>query len=184
MKESLTARARGIVRCLSFSPRLPRSFSRFLFPFSLFLFPFFSGCQSYEIVQTNVFADDDGNVIVVDYGRSESEHVNTFVSPTNGKTMDFHSKLVVKVTLPNGDRFKAWQCMNFLTTGTMYKTDNEEWMLLANGFSSVVYRQDEDNGKNYREVFRGVLCDVTEREVEKDDRWKVLPKGQGKSMKK
>ena len=38
-----------------------------------------SGCQSYEIVQRNIFADDDGNVVIVDYGRSESEHCNTFI---------------------------------------------------------------------------------------------------------
>ena len=138
-----------------------------------------TGCQSYTIVQTNVFADDDGNVITVDYGRSETEHVNTFRAPTNGKTMEFKSKLMVKVTLPDGDRFKAWQCMNFLTSGTMYKADNEEWMFLANGFSSIVYHQDERDRTRYREVFRGVLCDVADREVKRDERWKDVPKDQG-----
>ena len=142
------------------------------------------GCQSYDIVQTNVFADDDGNVISVDYGRSETEHVNTFRAPTNGKEMEFRSKLMVKVTLPNGDRFKAWQCMNFLSMGTMYKTDDEEWMLLANGFTSIVYRQEtfERSGREetrYAEVFRGVLCDIADREVKKDERWKVVPRAQG-----
>ena len=151
-------------------------FSFFILHFSFFIL---SGCQSYDIVQTNVFADDDGNVVVVDYGRSESDHVNTFVAPTNGKEMEFKSKLMVKVTLPNGDRFKAWQCMNFLSMGTMYKTDNEEWMLLANGFSSVIYHQNEENETRYDEVFRGVLCDIADREVKKDDRWKVVPRAQG-----
>ena len=152
-----------------------RSFAHSLVLSALLL----TGCQSYTIVQTNVFADDDGNVITVDYGRSETDHVNTFRAPTNGKTMEFKSKLMVKVTLPDGDRFKAWQCMNFLTSGTMYKTDNEEWMLLANGFSSIVYHQDERDETRYREVFRGVLCDVADREVKKDERWKVVPKDQG-----
>ena len=143
-----------------------------------------AGCQSYDIVQTNVFADDDGNVISVDYGRSETEHVNTFRAPTNGKEMEFKSKLMVKVTLPNGDRFKAWQCMNFLSMGTMYKTDDEEWMLLANGFTSIVYHQEtvELRGREetrYAEVFRGVLCDIADREVKKDERWKVVPRAQG-----
>lgn len=138
-----------------------------------------SGCQSYEIVQTNVFADDDGHVISVDYGRSETDHVNTFVSPANGKEMEFRSKLVVKVTLPDGDRFKAWQCMNFMNMGTLYKTDDGEWMLLANGFTSIVYRQDENNESRYDEVFRGVLCDTPDREVKKDERWKVVPRAQG-----
>jgi len=138
------------------------------------------GCQSYEIVQTNVFADDDGNVITVDYGRSETDHVNTFRAPTNGKTMEFTSKLMVKVTLPDGDTFKAWRCMNLLApSGTMYKTDNEKWMLLANGFTSTVYRNDDKDEGRYREVFRGVLCHVADRKVEKDTRWKTIPNEQG-----
>ena len=136
------------------------------------------GCQSYTIVQTNVFADDDGNVITVDYGRSESDHVNTFVAPTNGKEMEFKSKLMVRVTLPDGDRFKAWRCMNFANAGTMYKTDSDEWKLLANGFSSVVYHQDEKDERLYHEVFRGVLCDIADRDVKRDERWKVVPKDQ------
>ena len=155
-----------------------------LIPHSPFLLPLaaallLQGCQSYDILQTNVFADDDGNVVTVDYGRSERDHVNTFRAPTNGKEMEFKSKLMVKVTLPDGSGFKAWQCMNFLASGTMYKTDNERWMFLANGFSSVVYRQDEDDETLYNEVFRGVLCDVADREVKKDERWKPLPRSQG-----
>ena len=130
------------------------------------------GCQSYTIVQRNVFADDDGRVIVVDYGRSDSDHHNTFVSPVTGKKMDFHSRLVVKVLLPDGDTIKAWQCMNFLPRGTMYMTDNEEWKVLANGFSCTIYhRTGEEPPKDYLEVFRGVICDTPEMEVKKDERW-------------
>ena len=134
------------------------------------------GCQSYTIVQRNVFVDDDGNVVVVEYGRSESEHVNTFVAPTTGKEMEFRSKLMVRAELPDGKRFTAWQCMNFLARGTMYKTDDEEWMLLANGFSCIVYRQTEEDETRYLEVYRGVLCDTPESKArKKDERWKVLP---------
>lgn len=130
------------------------------------------GCQSYTIVQRNVFADDDGRVIVVDYGRSDSDHHNTFVSPVTGKEMDFRSRLVVKVLLPDGDTIKAWQCMNFLPRGTMYMTDNEEWKVLANGFSCTIYhRTGEEPPKDYLEVFRGVICDTPEMEVKKDERW-------------
>ena len=117
--------------------------------------------------------------MAVDYGRSESDHVNMFVSPVTGKEMEFRSKLMVKVQLPDGDDFKAWQCMNFLSMGTMYKTDNEKWMLQANGFSSVIYHQNEENETRYDEVFRGVLCDIADREVKKDERWKVMPRTQG-----
>ena len=134
------------------------------------------GCQSYEIVQQNVFADDDGNVVVVDYGRSDSDHYNTFISPTTGKEMDFHSKLMVRVRLPDGDTIKAWQCMNFLPRGTLYMTDNGEWKALANGFSFIIYhRTDEPPPRDYLEVYRGVICDTTAREApKKDNRWREV----------
>ena len=147
-----------------------------------------SGCQSYTIVQRLVFADDDGNVVTVDYGRSESEHHNTFISPANGKEMDFHSNCMVKVQLPDGDDFKAWECMSFLPpgTGTMYKTDDEEWKALANGFSfSIYHRTGKPPPRDYLEVFRGVLCDIPDREVKKDDRWRDITNvGKGREYKK
>ena len=87
--------------------------------------------------------------------------------------MEFRSKLVVLAELPGGDSFKAWQCMNFLPYGTMYKTDNERWMLLANGFSCTIYRQSESDETQYREVYRGVLCDIDKDvRVERDEKWK------------
>ena len=136
-------------------------------------FVILSGCQSYQIVQRNVFADDDGRVIVVDYGRSDSDHYNSFVSPVTGKEMDFRSRLMVKVRLPDGDTIKAWQCMNFLPRGTLYMTDDEEWKVLADGFSFTIYHQtDEKPPRDYLEVFRGVICDTPEMEVKKkDERW-------------
>ena len=138
-----------------------------------------AGCQSYEIVQRNVFSDEDGNLVAVDYGRSEKDHVNTFIVPTTGKEMEFKSKLVVRAELPDGETFTAWQCMNFMRRGTMYKTDNERWMLLANGFSCVVYRQTEDDPGLYREVYRGVLCETPDigKTRERDSRWKAVPGG-------
>ena len=138
-----------------------------------------AGCQSYEIVQRNVFSDEDGNLVAVDYGRSEKAHVNTFVAPMTGKEMEFKSKLVVRAELPDGETFTAWQCMNFMRRGTMYKTDNGRWMLLADGFSCVVFRQVEDDSDNYREVYRGVLCDTPDIGVSKgkDSRWTVVPSG-------
>ena len=138
-----------------------------------------AGCQSYEIVQRNVFSDEDGNLVAVDYGRGEKDHVNTFVVPATGKEMEFKSKLVVRAELPDGETFTAWQCMNFLRRGTMYKTDDGRWMLLANGFSCVVYRRSEEDPDSYREVYRGVLCDTPDigRSKEKDSRWKTVPSG-------
>ena len=144
------------------------------------------GCQSYTVVQRNVFSDDDGNVAIVDYGRSESEHYNTFVSPATGKEMEFHTKLVVKVQLPDGDTIKAWQCMNFLSRGTMYQTDDEEWKVLANGFSVTIYRRTgEPAPRDYLEVYRGVICETTEREVKRNDKWRdVTHLDKGREYKK
>ena len=132
----------------------------------------FAGCQSYTVVQQNIFADDDGNVVVVDYGRSESEHHNTFRSPVTGKEMDFRTKLVVKVRLPDGDGIKAWQCMNFLPRGTMYMTDDEEWKVLANGFSCIIYHRTDEKPPRYLEVYRGVICDTSDMEIKKNDKWR------------
>ena len=135
-----------------------------------------AGCQSYAIVQKNVFVDEDGNVVVVEYGRGEREHVNTFIAPTTGREMEFRSRLVVCAEMPDGTRFTAWQCMNFLARGTMYKTDNERWMLLADGFSCAVYRRAEGDGSQYEEVYRGVLCDTPGVGApKKDERWRVVP---------
>ena len=142
---------------------------------------FLPGCQSYDIVQKNVFADDDGNVVVVSYGRSGSDHVNTFVSPVTGEELEFKSKLMVKIELPDGDTFKAWQCMNFLPSGTMYKTDNEEWIVYVNGFTCALYCQTEEDDTRYLEVYKGVLCDTPEmKDVKRDGKTRVLPRQEKK----
>ena len=135
-----------------------------------------AGCRSYDVVQRNVFVNEDGDVVAVEYGRGGSDHVSTFTAPATGKEVEFRSRLVVCAELPDGTRFTAWQCMNFLPRGTMYKTDNGKWMLLADGFSCTVYRR-EDGGGGYGEVYRGVLCDTKEvgGKKEKDWRWKVVP---------
>ena len=142
-----------------------------------------TGCQSYRIVQKNVFSDEDGHLVTVSYGVSEREHVNTFVSPMTGQEMDFKSKLVVEVDLPGGDSFTAWQCMNFQPRGTMYKTDNDRWQILVNGFTCIVYRQSERDQLAYQPVYRGILCDTPRVEVKKDDRWKPVV-NQGREYRK
>lgn len=133
------------------------------------------GCKSYVLVQTNIFADDDGNVVRVDYGRSESPHTNTFVNPANGKKMEFMTTLVVEVVLPDGDDITAWQCMNFMPSGTMYKTDNEKWMVLVNGFTIMIYQRAEDKS-HYIEVYRGVLCESPKSTYEPNKKWRTLKK--------
>ena len=131
-----------------------------------------AGCNSYRIVQTNVFSDEDGRIVSVDYGRAERDHVNTFVSPVTGDEMEFKSRLLVDVTLFDGRDFTAWQCMNFLSSGTMYKTDNGKYMLLAAGFSCVVYSR-EDDGR-YAEIYRGVICDSPGDGKRGEDKWRMV----------
>jgi hypothetical protein len=131
-----------------------------------------AGCNSYRIVQTNVFSDEDGRIVSVDYARAEKDHVNTFVSPVTNREMEFRSKLLVKVVLPDGDGFTAWQCMNFARNGTMYKTDNGKYMFLAGGFSCIVYSRTGEG--DWAETYRGVLCESPEAAAKEDDKWRMV----------
>ena len=144
----------------------------------------FAGCNSYRIVQKNVFSDEDGYLVSINYGVAEKDHVNTFVAPMTGEELEFKSKLLVLAELPDGESFKAWQCMNLQSRGTMYQTDNEKWKVLLIGFSCIVYAQDELNSRKYNTVYRGVLCDTPEIDVKKDDRWRKLPSKPGRKYTK
>lgn len=132
------------------------------------------GCQSYVIVQSNIFSDDDGNVVRVDYGRSDEKHENYYENPTNGQKEKYLSNLVIDVYLPDGDSLTAWECMNFTSEGTMYKTDNDRWMIQVTGFSCRVYRM--ANRNLYREVYRGILCDSPKVDYTPDPKWRKLKK--------
>ena len=140
----------------------------------LLLLALLAGCNSYRVVQQNVFSDEDGFLVALNYGVAEKTHENTFVSPVTGETMPFKSRLLVLAELPDGEELKAWQCMNFLPRGTMYQTDDEKWKILVEGFSCVVYLKDAENGGDYKIVYLGVLCDSPDIGVKKDDRWKTI----------
>jgi hypothetical protein len=116
-----------------------------------------SGCTSFHPLQTARFVDDDGRFVTVQYGVGDEDHVTSFVSPVNGKEIELKSKLRVRVQLADGTRFTAFQCMNMLQSGTMYKTDNGEWMFLANGFTCLVFEYDDER-RDHRVVFRGTLA--------------------------
>lgn len=137
-------------------------------------FAMLGGCHSYKLVQRNVFSDEDGRLVTITYGVAEKEHINTFVSPMTGEEMQFKSRLVVEAEMPDGDSFRAWQCMNLQSRGTMYRTDNGRWQVLVNGFSCIVYRQSAEDHDAYIQVYRGVLCDSPAIDVKKDDRWKTV----------
>ena len=141
---------------------------------SLLLLAPLAGCNSYRVVQQNVFSDEDGFLVALNYGVAEKPHENTFVSPVTGETMPFKSRLLVLAELPDGEELKAWQCMNFLPRGTLYQTDDEKWKILVEGFSCTLYAQDPKNEADYVTVYRGVLCDSPAVEVKKDDRWREI----------
>ena len=124
-----------------------------------------AGCASFTPMQTSLFTDEDGNVISVDYGRAEKDHESKFTAP-NGKVMTMKSKLAVKVTLPDGTDFVAWECMNTLPSGTMYKSDNEKWMYHANGITCQVFTASVNpEGKNdYLLIFEGIICEGPKKE--------------------
>ena len=119
------------------------------------------GCTSFKPQQACMFTDHEGNIVSVEYGQSKKEHVSKFTAP-NGKVLDMKTKLGVRVTLPDGDEFLAWECMNTLSVGTMYRTDNEKWMYHANGISCRVFKKavNPSTGQDdYLEIFEGVICE-------------------------
>ena len=97
-----------------------------------------AGCSSFTPMQTSLFTDEDGNIISVEYGRAKNDHETKFTAP-NGSVMTMKSKFALFLTHPDGDDFDAWQCINTLQTGTMYRSDNERWMYHANGISCRVF---------------------------------------------
>lgn len=119
-----------------------------------------AGCSSFTPMQTSLFTDEDGNIISVEYGRSKNDHETKFTA-LNGTVMTMKSKLAVRVTLPDGDDFVAWECMNTLQTGTMYRSDNERWMYHANGISCRVFESaiNPEGKSDYLLVFEGIICE-------------------------
>ena len=121
-----------------------------------------AGCNSMRVTQTNSFVNEVGDLITVEYGVLEKDHVSTFLSPYSKKEQEFKSKLAVNVTLPSGETVRAYQCMNLMKSGTLYKTENSKWLYHANGTSCRVYLINED-GSDYYDVFSGILSEGPKR---------------------
>lgn len=118
---------------------------------------FLAGCASFSLSQTSSFVDEDGNVITVEYGTRSKKHKFEMVSPVNGQPIEIASVLMVRVTLPDGERITAYQCFNPIPRGTMYMTEDEHWKYLASGFSCTLYEQIPDKS-DYLAVFDGILA--------------------------
>lgn len=121
-----------------------------------------AGCTSFNLKQTVRFINEDGEIIVVDYGEGDSEYVTRFNAPRTGRPMEFKSKLRVFVTMPDGKDFYAFECVNELRTGAMYQSSDEKWYYHANGFVCTVYRRVGDT-RDFAPVFTGVVCQSPEK---------------------
>ena len=134
----------------AFARRLRAALAAFCAALSL------QGCNSFMPVFHNSFIDDDGNIIHVESGRLEKDHVTKVVSPGNGKLVDYHTREAVRVTLPDGRRFLAYQTLNTFPVGTMFKTDDDELVYVTNGLACRVYAMLTD-GSDHLLVFEGNL---------------------------
>lgn len=113
-----------------------------------------AGCATwtFKSTRTSKFVNERNEYIVVDYGIEE--HESTFIGP-GGVKMPFKSKLKVRVEMPDGTRFVAFQ--NMSTEGRLYVSDNERWRFLERGVAAyVAERAPDGNGSVLR--YQGTLC--------------------------
>lgn len=117
-----------------------------------------AGCASFTPTHTNVFLNEEGFVVGVENGTRSKDHVFKVVSPGNGKEVEFASSLMVRVTLPDGDRIVCYQTLNDkFPIGTMYMTDDKEWIYITNGLMCRIYEMTADR-RDYLLVFEGNLA--------------------------
>ena len=115
-----------------------------------------AGCASWRLqtLRSARFVDDDGNYLHVDYARDTEEHRSTFMLG-NGVRVPYSSKNAMRVELPDGTTFIAYQ--NMTPAGTLYKSDDNEWEFFESGAGCIVAQLDEDRS-GYVTRFRGTLC--------------------------
>ena len=113
-----------------------------------------AGCATwtFEPTRSSKFVNERNEYILVDYGIEE--HESTFIGP-GGVEMPFRSKLKVRVEMPDGTRFVAYQ--NMSTEGRLYVSDNERWKFLEKGVAAYVAERAPD-GKGYLLRYQGTLC--------------------------
>lgn len=119
-----------------------------------------AGCVSFTPMQTSLFTDEEGNLTTVEYGSTKKPRESKFTAPS-GKVLTMKSRLAVNVTLPDGTEFFAWECMNTLPSGTMYRSSNEKWMFHANGITCEVFEKavNPKGEDDYLLVFEGIICE-------------------------
>ena len=113
-----------------------------------------AGCATwtFEPTRSSKFVNEQNEYILVDYGIEE--HESTFIGP-GGVRMPFRSKLKVRVEMPDGTRFVAYQ--NMSTEGRLYVTDNERWRFLERGVAAYVAERAPDKSGHILR-YQGTLC--------------------------
>lgn len=112
------------------------------------------GCASFEAMRSQKFVDEAGRFTHVDYGADKEPRASTFVL-SNGVRLPFKSKLKVRVELPDGTRFTAYQRMS--TAGNLYLDEDEEWEYFEQGTACLVARRAPD-GQGFLVCYQGTLC--------------------------
>jgi hypothetical protein len=115
-----------------------------------------AGCSTFRPMMKDAFVDDDGLVVVVEYGEMSKPYKYKVVSPMNGVELECADRKLVKVTLPepNGSTLSFYICQNESPKGTMYSTRDGKWRFLTIGVSCRIYLwSSQDN--DYLLVFEG-----------------------------
>ena len=114
-----------------------------------------AGCTSFEPLRSKRCVDDNNNYLHVDYGRDTKDHEST-TTLGKGVKWPFKSKNMVRVEMPDGTRFVAYQ--NLAPTGNLYKTEDEEWEFFESGGAGCLVAQLDKDRSGYITRFRGTLC--------------------------
>ena len=114
------------------------------------------GCATFNRASVNAFVDDNGRVLVVEYGTRSRPYTYYIVSPMNGNRLECHDDKMVKLEMPDGSRHVCYICQNEIQKGTMYSTRDNEVRYLTIGFQSRVYKYVPERN-DYLEIFDGQL---------------------------
>ena len=112
-----------------------------------------AGCASFEPLRENQFVDENRRFLLVEYGKGEVRETE-FVTPT-GVRLPFKSALKVRVTLPDGEQFIAYQ--NMSVVGNLYFTEDRHWEYFEEGTGCILAEQAPEKD-GYLMRFQGVLC--------------------------
>lgn len=115
-----------------------------------------AGCATwtFEATRSQTFVDEANRYVQVDYGAEREPRTSVF-QLSNGVQLPFKSKLKVRVEMPDGTRFVAYQRMS--QTGNLYLTDDEEWEFFEQATGCLVAKKARD-GRGFLIQFQGTLC--------------------------